>query len=162
MSLLIRPAKHNDINYIIRLSVEATRLMHKISPAGFGETLISPINRKKEKSWLIKSLKDKQKVIFVAEQNKKIVGYIMGIIENHPDDLLSSPYITVQYLCVDKKNRRSGMGKALMREIEKWAFQQGIFTLELIVYDKNKPARSLFQKLRYLPLEVRMAKKLKR
>ncbi|MFH1231007.1 MAG: GNAT family N-acetyltransferase [Planctomycetota bacterium] len=157
---IIRRANKGDLDSIVFLSAQAAKLMHQISPAGFGKPLAEPVNIKKEKKWYHQAIKDKGKVIFVAEKNGKIIGYLMGIIEKYPDDLLDAPYLTLQYLCVDEKYRRSGVGKALMQEIEKWTSQQGLSTLELIVYNNNQPAKAFYKKLRYLPLEIRMAKKI--
>ncbi|MFH1227166.1 MAG: GNAT family N-acetyltransferase [Planctomycetota bacterium] len=160
MKLLIRPANKKDIDSIVALSGQTARLMRQISPAGFGKTLSQPIDIKKETKWYRQAVGDKEKAVFVAERNGKVRGYLMGVIEKYPDDLLEPPYLTVQYLCVDKKSRRLGIGQALMREIEKWARNKKISTLELIVYNNNHPARELFHKMRYLPLEIRMAKRL--
>lgn len=160
MAFSIRLAKDEDVASIVTLYAEATKLMHQISPDGFGDALGYPINITNETESFTRALNNKETVIFVAEQGGKVIGFVMGVIENHPDDLLNAPYLTVQYICVDKEFRRSGIGKTLMQEIENWAGNKGLSTLELIVWTNNVPAKTLFQGLGYLPLELRMAKKL--
>ncbi len=160
MTFSIRPAKIKDVPSIVALYFEATKLMHQISPDGFGKSMESSLNLEEENKSFTKALDDKDTVILVAEQDRKVAGFIMGVIEYHPDDLLNAPYLTVQYLCVDKKFRRTGIGKSLMKSIENWGNDKGISTLELIVWNNNEPAKALFRSLGYLPLEVRMAKKI--
>ena len=135
--------------------------MHRLSPAGFGERLGEPIDVKKEQESFSQALVDKGTVILVAEKDGEIAGFVMGVIENYPDDLLDSPYLTIQYICVDERFRRTGMGKALMQEVERWALCKGITNLDLMVWDTNTPAQSLFRRMGYVPLDIRMGQKLK-
>jgi ribosomal protein S18 acetylase RimI-like enzyme len=160
MTFSIRPAKHEDINSIVTLYARATKLMRQISPNGFGEALESPLDIEEERESFARVLDDKETVVLVAEQGGKVVGFVMGVIEKHPDDLLSAPYVTVQYLYVDEKFRRTGIAKALMQDVENWAADKSLYTLELKVWNNNEPAKALFQSLGYLSLELRMAKRI--
>jgi len=160
MTFTIRPAKHEDINSIVTLYAKATKFMHQISPNGFGQALEPPLDIEKERESFASALDDKETVVLVVEQLGKVVGFVMGVVEKYSDDLLSAPYVTVQYLYVDEKFRRAGIAKALMQDVEKWATDKGLYTLELKVWSNNEPAKALFQSLGYLSLEVRMAKRI--
>ena len=161
MDYEIRLTRTEDIPGIVNLYAEATKLMHRLSPAGFGERLREPIDVKKEQESFSQALADEGTVILVAEKDGEIAGFVMGVVEYHVDDLVDAPYLTVQYICVDERFRRTGMGKALMQEVERWAVSKGITNLDLMVLDTNTPAQSLFRKMGYVPLDIRMGKKLK-
>jgi ribosomal protein S18 acetylase RimI-like enzyme len=160
MTLLIRQAKDEDVNSIVALYARATKLMHQISPNGFGEALKSPLDIEQERESFTRALDDQGTVVLVAEQGGKVVGFIMGVVEKHPDDLLSAPYVTVQYLYVSEKFRRAGIAKTLIQAVENWAADKGLYTLELKVWNNNESAKDLFQSLGYLFLELRMAKRI--
>ncbi|MBN2379572.1 GNAT family N-acetyltransferase [candidate division WOR-3 bacterium] len=161
MNVTIRHANEADVEAIVRLYAEATKLMYELSPEGFGKRLGEPLDLDEEKENFSKAVDDEKSVILVAEVDGKVEGFVMGVIEEFADDLLDSPYMTVQYICVDEKQRKRGIGKALMVELEKCTTERGITNLDLIVWNGNKPAQSLFGKTGYIPLEIRMGKKLK-
>lgn len=161
MNVTIRRAGKEDVGAIVKLYAEATKLMHELSPAGFGKRLGEPLDLDKESENFTNALDDDKTIILVAEKDAEIAGFVMGVVEDYEDDLLDSPYLTVQYVCVNKKLRRQGIGKALMTELERWAEKKGITNLDLMVWDTNKPAQSLFRKIGYVTLDVRMGKKLK-
>jgi ribosomal protein S18 acetylase RimI-like enzyme len=161
MSFSIRPAKYQDLDSIVILFVETTKLISELSPEGFGKALKSPIDMVKESESFGKALDDIGTVILVAEQDEKVLGFVMGVIENQSDDLLDAPFITIQYICVAEKYQRSGIGKALIQEVEKLANNKGLTTLESLVWQNNRSSKALFQSLGFLPLEIRMAKRLR-
>jgi ribosomal protein S18 acetylase RimI-like enzyme len=59
-------------------------------------------------------------ILLTAKQNARLVGFAMGIIceELYGD---CRPFMIIEDLIVDKNQRRSGIGAALMRELEKCA-----------------------------------------
>jgi ribosomal protein S18 acetylase RimI-like enzyme len=68
--------------------------------------------------------------------------------------------MTVQYLAVAEERRGCGIAQLLMAAIEAAASARGITTLDLLVWDSNSIARSLYEKLGYTTLERRMVKRL--
>ena len=124
MTFSIRAAKQEDVASIVTLHSEVTKLMHQISPNGFGEALESPLDIEEENESFARALNDEETVVLVAEHGGKVVGFIMGVIEMHPDDLLSAPYLTVQYLYVDEKLRCTGIGKSLMKDVENKTYKR--------------------------------------
>lgn len=160
MSLSIRQGRYEDIASIVSLYAEATKLMRQTAPPGFGKALESPLDIADERESFARALGDRGRVVLIAQQGGNVVGFVMGAVENHPDDLLCAPYLTVQYLCVGEKSRRAGIGRSLMQAIEDWAADKRLSTLELTVWDNNAPAKVLFHSLGYLSLEVRMAKRI--
>jgi len=161
MNFEIRQAEKNDASVIVDLYAEATRLMHELSPPGFGKKLGEPLDLEKEKETFTNALDDEKTILLVAEVSEKVAGFVMGVVEDYPDDLLDSPYMTVQYICVDEKYRKRGLGKALMEGIEKRAKDRGITNIDLMVWETNEPARNLFENLGYVALDIRMGKKIR-
>jgi GNAT superfamily N-acetyltransferase len=61
-------------------------------------------------------------------------------------------------LYVRPNHRRQGIGTALMEWAETWAKQRGDREISLQVFQKNKPALSLYGKLGYQPHSLWMTK----
>jgi ribosomal protein S18 acetylase RimI-like enzyme len=59
-------------------------------------------------------------ILLAAKQSARLVGFAMGnICEEHYGDC--RPFMVIEDLIVDQNQRRSGVGAALMRELEKCA-----------------------------------------
>jgi len=160
-NFIVRSARKSDVAKLAEFLEHAQQLMCEMSPAGFGETLGEPGNRKKEEDRLLKALKDRKQITFVAElRNGDLAGFITGGIEKYSDDLLTAPFVTVQYIYVAEKQRRQGIAEALMGKLDRWAKNKKIRTMDLTVWSGNAKAKALFKNSGYLPLQVRMAKKL--
>ena len=161
-NFIIRTAQKGDIAKLAEFFGKAQRLMCEMSPAGFGEALCEPGNRQKEEKRLLEELKDKNQITFVAEPgNGGLAGFITGCIEKYSDDLLTAPFVTVQYIYIDKKYRRHGIAGAFIEKLDWWTRNKKIRTMELTVWSGNTKAKALFKNSGYLSLQNRMAKKLR-
>ena len=160
MSINIRKAGEGDIERIASLSVDVTGLMCRLSPEGFGEGLRERLDKEAEKSFFTEALNDDDTALFVAEAAREVAGFLMAVVEQYSDDHIKAPFVTVQFLAVEESFKRKGVGKALMEAAEAWARSKGVFTMDLIVWTSNEPARSLFAKQGFIALETRMAKRL--
>ena len=81
-------------------------------------------------------------VMFVAECNQQLVGFIRGVNEEnnqHPHSL----HIVVG---VVKAVWKQGIGNALMQTLEHWGRKKGYHCLELSVMDINQAALMLYTK----------------
>lgn len=67
-----------------------------------------------------KLVKNPSYILLAAKQDGQLVGFTMGIIceELYGD---CRPFMVMEDLKVDKNQRRSGIGAALMRDLEKCA-----------------------------------------
>lgn len=73
-------------------------------------------------------LKDKNNKIFVAEIDRKIVGYIHGV----GYDLLYTDHLkNIMGISVASKYKRKGIGTILLKEIEKWAKDTGAVGIKI-------------------------------
>jgi ribosomal protein S18 acetylase RimI-like enzyme len=161
MKIVIVPAGKTDAEELAVLSIKARKLMYKLSPRGFGAALNGPDDPAEEKRRIIKDLKDGNQLTLVARtQARGLAGFITGCVEKYSDDLLTAPFVSLVYIYVDAKYRRRGVARSLMRRLEAWAATKKIRTMELTVWSGNEQGQALFRDSGYVPLQLRLAKKL--
>ncbi|MDD7740935.1 MAG: ribosomal protein S18-alanine N-acetyltransferase [Fusicatenibacter sp.] len=81
-------------------------------------------------------------LFLVAEEEGEILGYL-GI-------LISMDEGEITNVCVTKKARRRGIGKALLLELIRRMDMQGVFTIHLDVRKSNTPAITLYESLGFV------------
>ena len=84
--------------------------------------------------------------IFLAEANNRLVGYLKALGGQYQKTRYSA-YITIGVL---KAYTRQGIGTQLFNELERWAKQQHIHRLELIVIKDNTGAVALYEKMGFI------------
>ena len=97
-----------------------------------------------EKKNVKEIFKFKDKKAFLAVENNKVVGHIIGWMEKRK--LYNN--INVGFICdifVERKFRNKGIGGALMKEMMKWFKKKGARYEELHVYTGNKKAQKLYK-----------------
>lgn len=145
----IRHANEKDLQEIVRLSKKL----------GLDESamdsMISPMPSEfQSPSWILKSIKGDNTVVFVAEVGGKIVGYSLGWI--------SQPWAYKGkrgYICdcfVEKSYRRRGIGKALVKAMLEWFISKGVECVEADIYSQNVPSLKLFRKLGFKEIFKRL------
>lgn len=112
-------------------------------------------NDKFEKIPFLESLENDKIVAFVAEENSKVVGYILGEFKNAPH--LVHPNIAhIANFGVSKSYRSKGIGKALMNAFYKLCEENKIGEIRLGVYNQNIGAYKFYEKYGFVPLEQKM------
>ncbi len=81
-------------------------------------------------------------LFLVAECCGRVVGYAVGIIEGNNEGHIVS-------IAVDPEFRGLGIGKALMRELERRFSDYGVSLIKLEVSVKNQVAIKLYKSLGY-------------
>ncbi len=150
----------DHIDAIARLHLSTVYYLANIAPQGFGQGVRRIPEIEEIRAEFEEALDSPEAKLLVATQNAVFAGFALGVVEKYGDELIDAPYLTVQYLETEQKFRRIGAREMLMCELQNLANSLGCTALELIVWQNNQPARSLFQKLGFSQLEVRMAKKL--
>lgn len=74
------------------------------------------------------------RILFVAESNKKIVGYIYGTI--NPVFYLNGDVAIIEEININSSFTKKGLGRKLMSSFEDEAKQSGVVMLQ--VYTKSK------------------------
>lgn len=90
-------------------------------------------------------LTDYNSISLVAKEDKKIIGFIIGMI------YIEGKTLTGHILTIDISpiHRRKGIGIKLLQEIEKIFRERGVKTCRLEVREDNVAALNLYQKLGY-------------
>jgi len=108
------------------------------------------------RAWYVAEL-SKGGFILRAVRGDRLVGYCAVSVQLHPDETFSSEAMaTIITLSVDAGERGSGAGSALLRAAEAAARALGADTLALEVMPGNDRARSLYERMGFEPVEVRM------
>jgi len=104
-------------------------------------------------------------VIFLAYDDKKIVGCIVGIIEKQSEKNLLECVPTragrIVELFVSSKYRSLGIGKQLMSKMENYMRKKKCEIIRVEVFEPNKAAHNFYEKLDYKDRVIDMIKLLK-
>jgi ribosomal protein S18 acetylase RimI-like enzyme len=105
------------------------------------------------RDFYLQRLADPLRVLFVAEKEGAMVGYIdLREIESIPIPLrLPMKVVEVGDLVVGKTQRRLGIGSALLEKGKAWARERGANEFQLSVWDFNQGALSMYEKSGFVP-----------
>jgi len=98
--------------------------------------------------------------VFVAEADGQMIGAVHLVIRETPDIPILVPrrYAMIDNLIVRQAFRRSGVGKALMEQAQRWARQKGAQQIELNVWEFNESAIAFYKTLGYKTSSSKMSK----
>ena len=87
-------------------------------------------------------------ILLVAKQKKRLMGFGMGIIceELYGD---CKPFMVIEDLIVDKNQRRSGVGAALMAAFEKCAFENNCCQIIFVTEAEREETLKFYRSLGY-------------
>jgi N-acetylglutamate synthase-like GNAT family acetyltransferase len=80
---------------------------------------------------------------FIAEKDKKIVGYIHLI---HSMRIGSNPFVEIVAFIIDESSRSQGVGSSLICESEKWTSSMGLKDIRIRSNIIRQEAHNFFQK----------------
>jgi ribosomal protein S18 acetylase RimI-like enzyme len=148
----IRPAQPRDLDLCVTLDpsyetdhvwqMETTRATSAIS-VGFRVTRLP--RTMKVASTAVRDVLlehyEQGECFLIAEENDEIRGYLDATAD------MWKRLARINYLTVAQAHRRSGIAKALVREMLDWGHNRNLETVIVETQTKNYPASSLFQKL---------------
>jgi len=105
------------------------------------------------------SLDSRKAVIFVAEKDEKLIGYIYGRIQLKPKMILGRIGIVEDWFVI-KDYRGKGVGEMLWDRLIEWFKKKKCNRLELDVFPTNKHALNIYHKLGFIDKLIVMTKKL--
>ena len=90
-------------------------------------------------------------VIFVAEDNSRLCGFIHAEIDNTPPypSVAQHRFVSVVDLYVEPDCRRRGIATELVNSVKTWAKQSGAEYLELFVLKENAEGLEFYKKQRF-------------
>ena len=100
----------------------------------------------KQKAKIQAVLNDSTQVIFVAETNNKVVGYIHLV---NYDVIYADNFKNCMGLAVDNDYKRNGIGSALLKQAEIWAKENGAVGIRLCSGVEREKAHQFYQSQGY-------------
>ena len=95
----------------------------------------------------------------VAEDGKRLIGYIYGRIENRPKMVLDRCGIIEDWF-VEEKYRGQGIGEMLWDKLIRWFKSKKCNCLETDAYPTNKLAVNIYHELGFIDKKIVLMKKL--
>ncbi len=114
------------------------------------------------KGTFLNILEDKNSLMIVAENKKRVVGVLYAMIESADDDEVTHGYhrVSIDEVSVDPEFRSMRIGSKLLKKAEDWARQNKITDLTTLVYAFNNRAGKFYQNNGYVPYSVKLNKKI--
>ena len=143
LNIVIRVANFEDLEEIV-----GVRMDNAIYHANLSEAYKV---KKEAYSFMEKHSKmmisNENSIIFLAEINKKIVGYAIGILKGqHPIfELPKIAFIEDIFISIDHQNK--GIGKELIKALQSWFKKTGVGRIELKVFNLNKNGIQFWEKM---------------
>lgn len=160
MDILTRKYRKSDFGDLVKLMEELQDFLIKIDPLKRLRKL--PRYGQEYSNDLIKKINENNGVVFLAENQNKVIGCVAGIIEKQTkyDLLQCKPTKSgkILELIVTKEYRSQEIGKLLMDKIEKHFKKAKCTLLNTDVFEPNKGAYKFYQKLNYKSRMIYMIK----
>ncbi len=130
-------------NFIVRQAVISdTKDIYYINKTSLGYDY----DLEKQKAKIQAVLNDSTQVIFVAETNNKVVGYIHLV---NYDVIYADNFKNCLGLAVDNDYKRNGIGSALLKQAEIWAKENGAAGIRLCSGIEREKAHQFYQSQGY-------------
>ena len=156
--MTIRRAETRDLPALGRLGALLMRTHYDFDPQRFMDPGTDPADGY---AWFLgKQLKDDDAVVFVAEQDGKVIGYVYAALEPVSWKELRDACGFIHDVLVEEQERRSGTATALMDAAMGWLREQGAPRVILGTAERNKGAQRLFAKLGFRRTMVEMTREL--
>jgi len=152
----IRKAKIKDLKDVVELSYMS---------AIYHEKLTSYYDTSKDiKEILTRSLKKNiyasNSCIFVAEENEKIIGYLLAFKIYRPEMFQIKKAGSIEDVYIEESYRRMGIGNKLIQECFKWFKKNSINFVEISVEVLNEKAMIFWNKKGFKDVSIQKYKKI--
>ena len=150
----IRRAQDRDMNRIDDLLYQVCMIHHEGRP-----DLFKAGTKKYTREQLSAILNDEKTPVFAAvDDNDTMMGYAFCIFREVRDDNILYDHRTlyIDDLCVDRKFRGQGIGKALFQAVRDFASDNGCDSLTLNVWSCNASALEFYRRCGLTPQKTIM------
>ena len=149
----IRFAKAEDITGILALLKQVGKVHHEGRPDIFRSGA-----RKYGASQILTMLDNPKTPIFVATDEKKVVGYGFCQVKKYENDpvMTDRTEVYIDDLCVDEACRGQGIGKKIYQEILRYAAMRKADSVTLNVWCCNEGAMRFYESLGLKPQKIGM------
>lgn len=138
---MLRPIEINDAEKFVKLSKSIDESEFMLFEPGERKTTIE-----QQKSSIERVLTDPKSIIFVAEVENDLVGFI-GAFGSNLKRTQHSAHIVIG---IEKEHQGKGIATKLFDQIMMWAKEVEISRLELTVIKSNEKALSLYKKMGFI------------
>lgn len=125
-------------------------------PEKINQGLLTNADFKKSVDKMIKYVEEQEGIVFVALEDDVLFGYAHGYVRCFLDE----KRMMLDGLVVDAKKRKHNIGRALLREFEKYAKENFCDVVELFVTTNNPDAVSFYREYGFVDSRLHMIKKL--
>ena len=115
-------------------------------------------SRKDLEDYIEETINSKNKIILVADENKNLIGYLMGEIIEAPYYSKEKKIGVITDTAVGKKYRQHGILTAMFKESEGWFSRKKVNFIELSVDARNSDAIFAWKKLGFKDYKLRLRK----
>jgi len=151
---VIRRATRADVPALGRLGALLLRAHYVFDPLRF----MAPGDQTEEGyGWFLGTqLRDPEAVVFVAEHEGAVVGYVYAGLEPQSWKELREACGFIHDVAVDEAARRSGVATALMRAAIDWLREQRAPRVVLWSAERNEAAQQLFARIGFRRTMIEM------
>jgi GNAT superfamily N-acetyltransferase len=154
----IRLATAADLPALGRLGALLMRTHYDFDPQRFMEPGTDPAEGY---AWFLgKQLKEDDAVVFVAERDGEVIGYVYAALEPVSWKELRDACGFIHDVLVEEQARRGGTATALMEAAIAWLREHGAPRVILGTAERNEGAQRLFAKLGFRRTMVEMTREL--
>ena len=154
----IRRATNADLPALGRLGALLVRTHYAFDPDRF---MAPRPNADEGYAWFLGTqLAEDDAVIFVAERDGEVLGYVYAGIEPLSWKELRDEAGFIHDIVVDEKGRRTGLAAALIQHAADWLRERGMPRAILWTADQNNAAQQLFTRLGFRRTMVEMTMEL--
>jgi GNAT superfamily N-acetyltransferase len=158
MEFIIREANQADYAGLCAIFAEVHALHLEALPHIFRE----PDGPALSAEFVDETIADQRAALFVAEREGQIIGLVYLSQDEAPNQPILMPrrYVSIHTLAVRKDCRHAGVGRALMERAHRWAYDQGVYEIELNVWEFNTLAIEFYEQLGYATASRKMSTQL--
>jgi len=138
--VIIRKATINDLNSIQELN----NSLFDLELNNFDDTLKQGWPFEKEGQDYFEDM-IKNEIVFVAEVEEKIVGYLAGSICEQIS-YITETFAELDNMCINEEYRRFGIGTLLINEFKKYCKEKNIQNIKVTASAKNSRAIQFYMK----------------
>lgn len=156
--MTIRLATPADLPALGRLGALLMRTHYEFDPQRF---MSAGTDAADGYAWFLeRQLKDSNVIVYVAEHEGEVVGYVYAGIEPTSWKELRDECGFIHDIVVDERGRRSGTAAALIDKAIEWMRERGMKRVMLWTAEKNAGAQQLFSKLGFRRTMIEMTREL--
>jgi ribosomal protein S18 acetylase RimI-like enzyme len=137
----IRPVQVTDAESFLELSKKIDESNFMLYEPGEKKTTVE-----KQQKFIDRILSEKKSILFVAESDDKLVGFILASGSN----LMRNQHSVYLVLGVHEEYQGKGVASQLFSRVFEWAKENGISRLELTVIKNNYKAVNLYRKMGFV------------